>query len=152
MTSTETVNSETLSSQATEESSALPGCDLTIDSQSAACPLSSTPKRSRRQTAQIQGAYQTSTPVRSSAIDNPSNTSTSPAGAKQVELECTKFTKQLKVFDHIFPDHVFYFWILSPRIFLQLISVLFLSSSYICSVADIRGRFAMQSIRLSEQI
>ncbi|XP_044202170.1 PWWP domain-containing DNA repair factor 3B [Thunnus albacares] len=96
MTSTETVNSETLSSQATEESSALPGCDLTIDSQSAACPLSSTPKRSRRQTAQIQGAYQTSTPVRSSAIDNPSNTSTSPAGAKQVELECTKFTKQLK--------------------------------------------------------
>ncbi|CAK6963984.1 PWWP domain-containing DNA repair factor 3B-like [Scomber scombrus] len=90
------VNSETVSSQATEESSTLPGCDFTIHSLSTPCPLQSTPKRSRRQTKLIQEAFQTSTPVRSSSTDNLSNTPTSPSRAEQVEPEHTKLITDLK--------------------------------------------------------
>lgn len=96
-TSAETVNLET---------------DFTTiyDSQSTPCSLQSTPKRGKRQTKQIQEAFQISPP----STDNLFNTSTSPLKAEQAEPEHTKLITDLKVFNHIFTDQ-FLFLVLVHR-------------------------------------
>ncbi|XP_044055448.1 PWWP domain-containing DNA repair factor 3B isoform X2 [Siniperca chuatsi] len=95
-TPTDNVASDTVSSQATEESNAVPSSDFDSVSQSSASSLPSTPKRGRGQTEQTEEACLTSTPVHSSSTDILSNISKSPPGATQVELEYTELITQLK--------------------------------------------------------
>ncbi|GAA6220130.1 PWWP domain-containing protein MUM1L1-like [Lates japonicus] len=92
-TPAEKVSSDTVSSPVTEQSDAVPGSDLATVSHSLAGFSPSSPKRSRKQTQEVR---LTSTPVRSSSIDNLSNISKSPPGAKQAELEYTEVITQLK--------------------------------------------------------
>ncbi|XP_018522323.1 PWWP domain-containing DNA repair factor 3B [Lates calcarifer] len=92
-TQAEKVSSDTVSSPVTEQSDAVPGSDLATVSHSLAGFSPSSPKRSRKQTQQV---CLTSTPVRSSSIDNLSNILESPPGAKQAELEYTEVVTQLK--------------------------------------------------------
>lgn len=116
---------DTVSSQAKEESNAVPNSDLTIVCQSSASSLLSTPKRGRGQTGQTEEACLTSTPVHSSSNNILSNISSPPPGATQVELEYTELITQLKVFYCIFTDkHCFCFS--NPLIFqpAQLILVI----------------------------
>ncbi|XP_038556923.1 PWWP domain-containing DNA repair factor 3B isoform X1 [Micropterus salmoides] len=87
---------DTVSSQAKEESNAVPNSDLTIVCQSSASSLLSTPKRGRGQTGQTEEACLTSTPVHSSSNNILSNISSPPPGATQVELEYTELITQLK--------------------------------------------------------
>ncbi|XP_039992447.1 PWWP domain-containing DNA repair factor 3B [Xiphias gladius] len=90
------VTSDTVSSPVTEESNAVPGSDFAIFNQSSACSLTSTPKRSRRQTRQTQEVCWPPTQVHSTSTDNLSNISKSPPGTKQAELEYTEVITQLK--------------------------------------------------------
>ncbi|XP_032372636.1 PWWP domain-containing DNA repair factor 3B isoform X2 [Etheostoma spectabile] len=90
---TEEVTSDTVSSQATEESNAVPGSDVAIVNQSTASSLPSTPKRRR---GQAQKACLTSTPVHSSSTDTWSNISRSHPGTKEAEQEYTNIANQLK--------------------------------------------------------
>ena len=85
------VTSNTVSSQATEDSNAVPGSDVATVSQSTANSLPSTPKRSRRQAGQTQEASLTSTPV-------------NKCRAKQMEPEYfdSELITQLKVFVYVF--------------------------------------------------
>ncbi|XP_076579236.1 PWWP domain-containing DNA repair factor 3B [Chaetodon auriga] len=85
-----------ISTQATEESNAVPCSDFAIVSQPAASLLPRTLRRGRGQTQQAQDAYLTSTPVHSSSSDILSNISKSPPRAKQVKLEYTELFTQLK--------------------------------------------------------
>ncbi|XP_029311182.1 PWWP domain-containing DNA repair factor 3A-like isoform X2 [Cottoperca gobio] len=91
---TERVTAETVSSQATEESNAVPGSDDAIVSQSTPSSLPSTPKRGRPRKGQTQEARLTSTPVHNSSTDILSNIS--PPEAKQVEVEYTELITQLE--------------------------------------------------------
>lgn len=99
-TTAKEVASDTVSSQATEESNTVPGGDL------AASSLLTTPKRCRGRKGRTLEAHLTSTPVRGSSADILSSISKSSTRAKQVELEYTEVITQLKVFDHMFTDIV----------------------------------------------
>ncbi|KAM7423882.1 hypothetical protein PAMA_000310 [Pampus argenteus] len=90
-TSTPKVDSETVSSPAAEESSALQGCGFAIDRQSITCFIPSTPKRSR---GQLQEAYQTSTPVHSSSTVNLSTSTPLAKQASEGDSPCSNSNSQ----------------------------------------------------------